>query len=75
MADYLSNPPYFGATIGRVANRIANGKFSLSGKEYQLAINAPPNTLHGGWVGFNKVCIVLIKIYLVTFCTSELQIK
>lgn len=59
LADYLTNPPYFGATIGRVANRIANGKFSLGGKEYQLAINAPPNTLHGGWVGFNKVCTVL----------------
>ena len=59
LVDYLSNPPYFGATIGRVANRIANGKFSLDGKKYQLAINAPPNTLHGGWVGFNKVCTVL----------------
>lgn len=57
LTDYLSNPPYFGATIGRFANRIANGKFSLGGKEYLLAINAPPNSHHGGPVGFHKVCI------------------
>lgn len=61
-ADYLSNPPYFGATIGRVANRIANAKFILDDKDYQLAVNNDPNTLHGGWIGFNKVCFVLSEL-------------
>lgn len=52
---YVKKTPYFGATIGRVANRITNGRFELEGKKYQLATNDPPNHLHGGKKGWDKV--------------------
>src|SRR5881392_2634349 len=55
LQSYLGKHPWFGATVGRVANRIANGKFTLDGKEYQLATNDKPNHLHGGDKGFDKV--------------------
>jgi aldose 1-epimerase len=51
---YLANPAYFGAIVGRYANRIANGKFIVNGVEYHLAKNNGPNSLHGGLKGFNK---------------------
>ena len=56
LLGYLNaEEPTFGAVCGRVANRIAKGKFSLEGKEYQLAINNGPNSLHGGKKGFHFV--------------------
>ncbi|XP_067845391.1 aldose 1-epimerase [Heptranchias perlo] len=55
LQGYVNKHPYFGAVIGRVANRIAKGKFSVDGKEYQLPINDEPNSIHGGLKGFDKV--------------------
>jgi aldose 1-epimerase len=55
LEDYVEHSPYFGATIGRVANRIAGARFELGGKPYQLAANNGPNHLHGGKKGWDKV--------------------
>ena len=52
--EYVKNPRYFGPLIGRHANRIANGRFSLKGVEYQLNQNNGANHLHGGFKGFDK---------------------
>lgn len=55
VADYVAKPNYYGVTVGRYANRIAGGTFSLDGKRYQLTRNDGPNSLHGGARGFDKV--------------------
>ena len=51
---YLAGVPFYGATIGRYANRIAKGSFALGGTSYQLPLNDGPNSLHGGKRGFDK---------------------
>ena len=55
LAGYLKESPLFGALVGRYANRISKAKFSLDGKEYTLAANNGPNSIHGGKKGFDKV--------------------
>ncbi|WP_235996758.1 aldose epimerase family protein [Pseudoxanthomonas beigongshangi] len=51
----LAKPQYFGTVVGRFANRIARGRFTLDGREYSVPTNDGPNSLHGGTRGFDKV--------------------
>jgi aldose 1-epimerase len=55
LGGYLKESPLFGALVGRYANRIAKARFKLEGKEYTLAANNGPNSIHGGRKGFDKV--------------------
>ncbi|WP_420381146.1 aldose epimerase family protein [Novosphingobium sp.] len=62
LASYVDHPNYFGATIGRYANRIADGKFTLDGHSYQLPQNDHGQSLHGGGHGFDKVLWQVAKV-------------
>lgn len=55
LKSYLAKPQYFGSTVGRYANRLAGGRFTVDGKSYQAPVNNGPNSLHGGTTGFDKV--------------------
>lgn len=61
-ASYASAPNFWGQTIGRYANRIAGGRFTLDGKAYQLPLNDKTNTLHGGTVGFDKLVWKIVSV-------------
>ncbi len=58
---YRTGTTYFGAAIGRYANRIARGRFTLDGTAYQLSCNDAPNTLHGGSYGFNLATFAVVR--------------
>ncbi len=58
---YLAGSEYFGATVGRVANRIAGGRFTLDGRTYQVPANDGPNSLHGGAAGFDRALWEVIE--------------
>ncbi|HWU04347.1 MAG TPA: aldose epimerase family protein, partial [Novosphingobium sp.] len=62
LASYVDHPNYFGATIGRYANRIAGGRFVLDGKAYQLPQNDHGQSLHGGGRGFDKVAWQVVSL-------------
>ena len=64
---YESNPVYFGVIIGRFANRIHKGTFTLEGQTYNLPINNGPNCLHGGPKGFHKVCYISSRFGMLPF--------
>lgn len=62
VADYVDKPQYFGSVVGRFANRLAAGRFTLDGKTYQTPVNNGPNALHGGTLGFDKVLWEVVSV-------------
>ncbi len=62
IASYVDKPQYFGGTVGRFANRVARGKFSLDGRDYQVPVNNGANSLHGGTAGFDKVVWSVVSV-------------
>jgi aldose 1-epimerase len=64
LKEYLSDPFFLGCVVGRVANRIKGGAFSINGQFYQLAINEPSNNchLHGGYEGFSKKVFTIVDL-------------
>ena len=54
LEPYITDSPYFGAVVGRYANRIANARFTIDGRTHHVSPNEPPNHLHGGFRGFDK---------------------
>lgn len=62
LKGYLEKPEYFGSTVGRFANRLADGRFTLDGKSYQTPRNNNGQALHGGERGFDKVLWEVVKV-------------
>jgi aldose 1-epimerase len=54
LEPYLAGHPFLGSVVGRVAGRLTGGRFEIDGREFALAVNQPPNHLHGGEVGFDR---------------------
>ncbi|HEX8444977.1 MAG TPA: aldose epimerase family protein [Sphingomonas sp.] len=62
LKSYVEHPNYFGVTVGRYANRIGGGTFTLDGRRYQLPLNDKTNSLHGGGKGFDKVVWRVVSV-------------
>lgn len=60
--DYIEKPQYFGSTVGRFANRLAGGHFTIAGQNYQTPVNNGKNSLHGGSIGFDKVLWDVVSV-------------
>ena len=72
-ADYRTNTPYIGCSVGRVANRIRDAKFILDGQTYEVSANVTPHTLHGGETGFNKADWSVLKVGEESVCFQHVS--
>ncbi len=72
LKSYRERHPYFGSVVGRYANRIANGKFSIGDQHYTLVVNNGPNHLHGGTIGFDQA---VWEATVVNGSTPELHLR